>query len=96
MARVNSRSKAVFFVSFLRHLSHPQFKSFSNSIRCRKHLETTNPKNFKIVSKKMLDTLPHSRLKGVLASSLKRRNKKGFRGKISKKLEKIKGTIQNE
>jgi hypothetical protein len=32
MAMVNSRSKAVFFVSFLRHLSHPQFKSFSTAL----------------------------------------------------------------
>jgi len=41
MAMVNSRSKT-FFVSLLRHLSHPQFKSFG--ITCRKYLEATNPK----------------------------------------------------
>ena len=80
MAMVNSRSKAVFFVSFLRHLSHPQFKSFG--ITCRKHQETVKPKNFKIISKKMLDTLPNSLLKRALASSVKERNKEGFHGKV--------------
>ena len=47
MAMVNSRSKAVFFVSLLRHLSHPQFKSFSTALDAGNQPKTAKPKKMK-------------------------------------------------
>jgi len=56
MAMVNSRSKAVFFVSLLRHLSHSQFKSFSTALDAGNSRKLRNQKNEKTIKKK-LDTL---------------------------------------
>jgi len=47
MAMVNSRSKAVFFVSLLRHLSHPQFKSFSTAFDAGNSQKLRNQKKSK-------------------------------------------------
>jgi len=52
MAMVNSRSKAVFFVSLLRHLSHPQFKSFATALDAGNSRKLRNQKKSKKLKKK--------------------------------------------